>query len=192
MKNFIYFIRHAESLSNVDPNFAAPEDTLSEYGNKQAVAVASRFKHAKVEAIYSSTILRAQLTAAALTKTTTIEPETLSFIQEREGSFTTELTFTNSEPFAQLLGRLREAKHFIENNTHKRIIIVSHAIFLKALAAYILLGELFNENTLRSLDDVLVLDNAGISTFVFNTEKRKWRLMQWNDTSHIQSIVTDK
>jgi broad specificity phosphatase PhoE len=136
MRKYIYLIRHGECLSNLDPHFSGPEDVLSDDGLKQAISVARRFKHISVDAMYHSGILRAQKTAEEIEKVTGIKPESKEFLKERRGAFSPDDVYGYVEDFEQLKARLAETKNFLEDLTSKHTIIVSHAIFLKALAAY--------------------------------------------------------
>ncbi len=181
MRTTFYFVRHAESLSNVDPLFKGSDDVLSEAGLKQAQSLALRFKHIRVEKMYTSNIFRAQQTAAEIEKVIAIKPEVYEFLKERSGSFSAELHFTSNEAFEKLKKRLDETKHFLENLSHKHVVVVTHAIFQKSLAAYLMLGDSLTEELLHKIEDILVVENAGVSKLVFNKEKSKWRIMAWND-----------
>ena len=60
----LYFIRHGESLANQKDVFIGQYDfDLTEKGRKQAEMVADYLKDVKVDAIYSSDLLRAYHTA---------------------------------------------------------------------------------------------------------------------------------
>ncbi len=185
MRKYIYFIRHAECLSNLDPHFNGSEDVLSDDGLKQAISVAKRFKHITIDAIYHSGILRTQKTAEEIEKVTGVKSESRKFLKERRGSFSLEGVYGYVEDFKQLKIRLDETKNFLEDLTSRHTVIVSHAIFLKALAAYFTHGEVLNEDLIRNFDDVLIMDNTGVSKFMFNEEKKKWRIMSWNDLAHL-------
>ncbi len=185
MRKYIYFIRHGECLSNVNSQFNGPEDVLSDNGLKQAVLVAERFKHITVDKIYHSGILRAQITAGEIEKVTGIKSESKDFLKERQGTFSHNGVYKYIEDFESLKNRLTEIKSFLENNESRHIVIISHAILLKSLAAYFILNNLIDENLIKSFDDVLVMDNTGVSKFMFNSEKKKWRIMFWNDLNHL-------
>jgi broad specificity phosphatase PhoE len=185
MRKYIYLIRHGECLSNLDPHFSGPEDILSDDGLKQAVTVAKRFEHIAIDAIYHSGILRAQKTAEEIEKITGITSEPKEFLKERRGTFSTDGVYECAEDFEQMKVRLVETKNFLEDLTSKHTVIVSHAIFLKALAAYFIHGDVINDNLIRNFDNVLIMDNTGVSKLMFNEEKEKWRIMSWNDLAHL-------
>ncbi|MBP6975167.1 MAG: histidine phosphatase family protein [Candidatus Pacebacteria bacterium] len=184
MRKYIYFIRHGECLSNLDPHFSG-EDLLSENGLKQAIFVAKRFKHVAVDAIYHSGILRTQKTAEEIERITDVKSEAKGFLKERRGAFSSEGIYGYVEDFAQLKLRLTETKSFLESLSSKHTVIVSHAIFLKALAAYLTHGDSLSEDLVRNFDVVLIIDNTGVSKCMFNKENGKWRIMSWNDLAHL-------
>lgn len=185
MRKYIYLIRHGECFSNLNPHFDGGEDSLTELGLMQAVSVAKHFKHIAVDAIYHSGILRAQKTAEEIEKVTGVKSDTKEFLKERKGVFSFDNEYQSTENFAEFKSRLSETKSFLESITSRHTIIVSHAIFLKGLASYFIHGDSLNEDLLRNLDDVLVMDNTGVSKCMFNEEKGKWRIMSWNDLNHL-------
>lgn len=63
-KTTIYVVRHGESLGNAAKTMLGHTDLdLSEHGRKQAMATAEHLKGVKIDAIYSSDLLRAYNTA---------------------------------------------------------------------------------------------------------------------------------
>ncbi len=180
MRTTVYFIRHAESLTNVDPAFEG-EDCLSEKGLEQAILMAAKFKQIKVESIFTSKILRAVQTAKEIEKVSGLHSVVHGFLGERKGTFSASSVFSYTESFDDFMQRLESSKDLLESAAEKSIALVGHSIFLKSLTAYLVLGELFTEELLGKFEDALVLDNAGMSKLVFNKEKKKWRIVSWND-----------
>ena len=185
MRKYIYLIRHGECLSNLDPHFSGSEDSLSERGLKEAITVAKRFKDIRVDAIYHSGVLRAQKTAEEIEKITNVRSEAKEFLKERRGDFSSDGTYKYTEEFNQLKSRLAETCSFLEDLQTKHTIVVSHAIFLKTLAAYLVHGSSLTEELVSNFNDVFTIDNAGISKCMFNEEKKKWHIMSWNDLAHL-------
>lgn len=58
----IYFVRHAESNSNINPHFDVPRDGLTAIGKAQAALLGKRFKNVGIDGIYTSETIRARQT----------------------------------------------------------------------------------------------------------------------------------
>lgn len=187
MKTHIYLVRHAESLSNVDPLVQGDNDTLSPLGLEQAEKAASVFKNMKIDKIYTSNTPRAQMTAEKIGNVVGVKFEIHECLKERSGVFSADKVFTVTEVYDGYSKRIDETKKLLENSSDHRIIIVGHAIFLKSFGARLMLGNNFNENLLSSVNDVLCVENAGISYLVFNKEKNKWRILSWNSMQHLEN-----
>ena len=211
MRTRIYFVRHAEAQSNANPDFDGSTgalDNLTETGQKQADALVSRFKDIKIDAIYASNILRAELTAKEISKATGMEIQTLPYIREIKGSFPDKFLYAGlpqgemiehvrkivhhptwepsmDETFESFKARIVELKNFLENSTHKHVVVVSHARFLKAFASYIMLGELLTEELSAHIALKLTVGNTAVSKLEYNHDKSKWRIETWNDEEHL-------
>ena len=185
MRKYFYFIRHGECMSNVDTNFIGAEDVLTEKGVSEAVLVAKRFEHVTIDSIHHSGITRAAQTAAEIEKVTGVQSRVKVFLKERRGKFA-DGTNGYVESYSELQMRLVEAKAFLESLLTKHNVLVGHAAFFRGLVAYCMLGDVLNERLLQSFDESLVMDNCGVSKCMFNEEKGKWRVMSWNDVSHLQ------
>lgn len=208
MRTSIYFIRHAEAQSNTNPDFNGGVDDLTEIGLNQARFLAAKFVDIKIEALYSSNTLRAELTAKEINKVTGLDLEILPYIIEIKGSFPDKFLYSklphdemlqavrqrvhnpNWEPdmdesFESFKARIVELKNFLESLKYKNVIVVSHARFLKAFAAYIMLGESLTEESAAEISLKLTLGNAAISKLEYNHDKSKWRIDMWNDEAHL-------
>jgi broad specificity phosphatase PhoE len=105
MATTIYLIRHGESLGNLEKRFLGHSDwDLTEKGKKQAEFAAGYFENIKVDAIYSSDLLRAHDTAvphAELRGLTVIDSEGLREVNigEWEGKLVSDLKRDHYEEF---------------------------------------------------------------------------------------------
>lgn len=185
MRTYVYFVRHAEAESNVNPFFPGSVNGLTDKGREQANALAERFKNVPIHAIYCSDVLRAKQTAEVVASAVGLVPIEQGFLQERTVVFTSPTEYRPDEAFAHMLERLKAAKVFLESREEKYIVIVSHAIFLRSLSAYLMLGEMFTEKLSDTVSDSLIIDHASVSKWMFNHDKRVWRLQYWNDQSHL-------
>ncbi len=208
MRKKIYFVRHAEAQSNANPDFDGVLDNLTETGQAQAKALSSRFENVKVDVIYSSNILRAELTAKEISSVTGLEPQILPYIKEIKGSFPEGSLYKKlpydemlesirkivhhqlwepsmDESFDSFKSRIIELKNLFENAEYKHIVVVSHARFIKAFATYIMLGDSLTEDLSAQIALKLTVGNTAISKLEYNDEKKKWRIENWNDEVHL-------
>lgn len=211
MRTRIYFVRHAEAQSNANPDFDSSNgslDNLTELGQKQAESLALRFKDIKVDSIYTSHILRAQLTAQEISKVTGVAPNVLEYIGEIKGSFPEGSLYKTlphdemleavrkivhydkwephmDETFESFKSRLIKLKNFLENLQVKHVVVVSHARFIKAFASYIMLGDSLTEDLSAQIALKLTVGNTAVSKLEYNHDKSKWRIENWNDEVHL-------
>lgn len=188
MRIRVYFVRHAEAQTNTDPFYAGAVNGLTETGIAQAKAIALRCTKIPLEHIYTSPVLRAQLTAVEIGKALGKEPISLDLLKERKGTHSLLAGYRNDEPFESLKTRLTETKIFLEHLPHKHVVIVSHAIFLRAFAGHILFGDAFTEELLSRMNETFTIGHTSLSKFEFNTEKAKWRMGSCNDETHLSVL----
>ncbi len=179
MRTTIYLIRHAEAQSNTNLHHVG-EAFLTEEGIVQAQKLAKYLSGKTIDTIYVSEVLRARLTAEEISRVIDKKPIELSFLKERKGTYSKDLSFVPEESFDDMKTRLIEAKQFLENLPAGHVIVVSHAIFIKALLACLMTNKLESEETILSIADSLVIDNATISKIMFNKDIKKWRIMSLN------------
>lgn len=80
----LLLIRHGQTIDNTRGvlGTAAPGPGLTALGQQQAEAIPAALGGERIEAIYTSTLLRTQLTAVPLARALGLEPEILPGIQE--------------------------------------------------------------------------------------------------------------
>jgi len=188
MRIRVYLVRHAESLSNIGAHIEEKEDVLSDKGILQARKLASYFDNFSFEAIYTSQSFRAKLTAEETSNLTRVKSSSYDFLGEREGHLSDDLVFSTTEKFEVLKRRLTETKNFLENSKHKHV-VVSHAIFIKALIAYLMFEDSLNESSLARISDIIVIENVGVIELVFNKEKERWRIISINNSVSSEDYV---
>ena len=169
-------MRHAECESNVNPFFDGIIDGLTEKGINQSKTVASYFKDRNISNVFSSDILRAKLTAKEISDFFNKEVSILEFLKERSIVYKGPDDWSYKEDAGSFKKRLSQAKDFLQNLPEGDFVVVSHAIFLKALISYLLLEDFFTEELSNQISNRLIIDNVSISKFMFNKEKSKWKL----------------
>jgi broad specificity phosphatase PhoE len=203
----IYFVRHGESEANVNPQ-ARSTNPLTEKGLEQAKTVANRFKNIRIEKLIETSKIRSKQTAKEIADVTNIQPIENDLFIEREGEFEVmyehkhlsipELTemmkeklqkphwdYQKQELFETLKERVRKAVEYLEFAPEDRIAIVTHGAFLKVLIAYFIFKDSLTEEQAVMFMKGTATSNTGITVCKFNTEKKEWRLLNWNDDSHL-------
>ncbi len=188
MRKVVYFVRHAEAGVNTDPLMKEGGDVLTERGLLEAQMIADRFLEIPFESLYTSKILRARLTAQEIGdrigKMSVIEES----FKERKVVYTSSSEYFFEEKYEDFLARVFEAKVFLEQLPDEKIVVVSHALFIRAFLACILLGEKLTEDILAHFGRTLVISHASLTKCEYDFEKKKWRIAFWNDVSHLSSI----
>jgi broad specificity phosphatase PhoE len=166
-----------------------------------------------IDTLATSPYTRAQQTAAHIASDTGLQSETISYVHERrvpsslEGSpihgsareAIIEQIFklwvagknerlADEETYADLVVRVDLLKDFVVNAEGQHIAVVSHATFIKTFLSTIFHADLRSPRTMWSLYHSHEVANTGISEFTFDPDKdegAQWRLVTWNDHSHL-------
>ncbi len=198
----LYLVRHAQSEGNRG-GYDGPDDDppLSEVGREQARRLAQRFARQKVEAVYSSPLLRAQETARAIAGAGGLSVRTLEELREvdlgearREfDSYSEEEalalrdriarqptwdSFPGSEGSAAARRRIVGAMDSVVDECGgKRVAVVVHAAVIQTYVSHVLGLE---------RDFVFYPFNAGITSIRAEGDRRViWRL---NDVAHLDGL----
>src|ERR1035437_893371 len=206
----IYFVRHGETEQNVQGIRQGPEGHLTENGRAQALATAKRFpkKKGHPQIIISSPYERTKETAEIIAKELKLHIEYSNLLAERRNpseivghtekerdvkeivdrmdkSFHDDsMRYSDEENFIDLKERARELLEYIKTRKEKRIIMVTHGIFLKMVVSYMLLGEELSASKYNQLSYLNPINNAGITICSYKKywlQKEEWKLIIWND-----------
>ncbi|MBX3291856.1 MAG: histidine phosphatase family protein [Acidobacteria bacterium] len=205
----LYLIRHGQSAGNAQGRFGGHGTTpLSELGVAQAEATAKALAKEKIDAIFSSDLLRAIQTAEPLAREIGVEVRTSPAFRERHVGVLEGLTFdesrerhpkdyyalvnrnvhhviTGGESYRQLLLRITsELDSIVSEHRGRRIAIFSHTGAICFLTLH-LLGAI-HRNTKQT--PWLITSNCGINRFEFRGP-RNVRVLALNDTRHLSSIT---
>lgn len=97
---YIYLVRHCEAMGNHKRLFQGSTDCdISEIGAIQLKYLKERFKEIKLDAVYSSPLIRAQKTAQVIAENKGLTVETRPNLRELHGGV------VEGKPFAEALGR---------------------------------------------------------------------------------------
>jgi broad specificity phosphatase PhoE len=208
MKKIIYFVRHGESDANVNPH-ARSINPLTEKGLQQAELVAERFKTIKIDILIETSKVRSKQTAERISAVTGVPVSENDLFIERHGEFEAmfeykhlpvrELTdamkkklnkehweFSKQELYDTLIARVKNAAQYLESLPEERIAIVTHGAFLKVLVAYLIFKETLTEEQAVLFMAGTGTSNTGITVCKFYPELGTWRLITWNDQSHLE------
>lgn len=205
----IYLVRHGETEGNTGGYHQTPETPLTQKGEEQAKSVAERLKGLEINFIYASTHLRAQKTAKIISDALNIpveswgeltemrrpreirgksiqEPEIKkleNLVEENFGN--KEWRLSDEENFFDLVNRGKQVfDHLISQHSDQTVLCVSHGTFIKVLVTLAVFGESLTPDLFKIFRHHAEAENTGISILEY-TEKRGFRLLSWNDTSHL-------
>jgi broad specificity phosphatase PhoE len=209
-KKLIYFVRHGETEFNAKGIRQGPEGHLSEKGRLQAEEAAKKFpKHkGRPEVMIASPYERTRETAEIIARELNMDIEYSDLLVERKnpseiiGRFGQErdvklivdridksfheddLRYSDEENFVDLKNRARRLLDYIRSRPEKRMILVTHSIFLKMVVSYMLYGEALNASEYNKLSYFNPIDNAGLTICQYVPHwfiKDEWKIITWND-----------
>jgi len=208
---YIYLIRHAEG-ENSKRYWQKPSTKLSDFGRKQAKALAQLPRLEEADVILSSDWDRAKETAEIAISHLKLPIKTLSLIHEREQptkiygaertssfsiKYTTEMiensddldwNFKNSEESIRDVAKrsIQFQKLLINKYKEQQILVFTHDVFIKCFVTTAILGERYDDKTFNRLFRSLEMSSAGISMLIFNYERAFWKVWYLNDLSYLK------
>lgn len=201
MATTVLLVRHGQTKSNTNGFYMGwSDEDLNDVGYTQAHSLSSRLADLRVASVYSSPLQRTCTTAIILAKPHDLEVQTLDdLIEIRLGDWQglhkdeisqrwpeiwqqsridpSEITLPNGESFTQVTERaVRIFDKIVAANQGKQVVIVTHEIVVKVLAAHVL-------GTSNSIYRKFELNNASLS--VVRITNGKAQLITLSDTSHL-------
>lgn len=208
----IYLVRHGEAENNVraSSRFKA-KPALTELGHKQAEIIAERALHLPVEVLIASTMTRAQETAEHISTRVGMPIESSDLFVERRCPTTLfdrlwddletqkilkeweqtcvvdDARILDGENFADLKSRAQQALEYLEQRSESNLLVVTHGVFLRVLAAYVLFSESLTSGQFESFLWGMKMQNTGLTVLRYDREEERhpWHLMVWNDHAHL-------
>ncbi len=207
----IYFVRHGETESNAKKIRQGPGGHLTEKGRAQALATAQRFpKHkGRAQVLIASPYERTRETAEIIAKELQMKKILYSdllverknpteiigqwggdvnvkhIIDQMDKSYhADDLRVSDEENFVDLKARAKKLLKYISKRSEKRIIMVTHGIFLKMVVSYMLYGDALTASQYNNLSYMNPIDNAGMTICSYTThlfKRNEWKLLVWND-----------
>ena len=200
----IYLIRHTQAEGNVYHAMQGHWDgDVTALGLRQIDALAERFRTVKIDALYSSDLKRAMLTAEAIRRYRPMELHTSFELREinvgpwearffadvlHEQPYEAELFLHRAEEFylpgAERYDDVRRRgaaalERIARENDGKTVAVVSHGVTIRCLLSH-MLGKTLNDPELP------ICGNTGVTRLFF--EDGRYRLDYINDCSHLASL----
>jgi broad specificity phosphatase PhoE len=206
----IYFVRHGETVLNTQRVHQGPKGSLTERGRAQALATAKRFPKHKgcPQIIIASPFQRTRETAGIIAKELNLKIKYTDLLRERKNPteivghwggepgikniidridnsyHADDLRISDEENFTDLKARAKKLLSYLSHRRQKRIIAVTHKIFLKMVVSYILHGDKLTASEYNNLSYFNPIDNASMAICTFTRhwfKKNEWKLLVWND-----------
>lgn len=199
----IYLIRHCEAQGNVLRQLQGVTDAdITELGKKQLEALSKRFEGIKLDAVYSSPLIRAYKTACAVADKKGIEVVKNDGLAEvdcgdleakpfaeifAEGTELGNIWYNHPEDFAPKNGETMRAAYeriwqtvldLANKNEGKTIAAASHGGVLRCLLCRLLY------NDINKLSSIVWDDNTAVSLIRFDDEFNP-ALVYYSDFSHL-------
>ncbi len=200
----IYLIRHTQAEGNVYRAMQGHWDgDVTALGLRQIDALAERFRGVKIDALYSSDLRRAMLTADAIRRFRPMELHTLPELREInvgpwEARFFADILYEQPEETEMFLHRAEEfylpgaerygdvrrraaaaLEKIARENDGKTVAVVSHGVTIRCLLSHILA---------KTLDDpeLPICGNTGVCHFFY--DEGLWRVDYIDDCSHLSGL----
>ena len=207
MQTKLLIIRHGQSFGNLEKRCCGHEDVdLTELGIQQAYVCAERLRNEKIDAIYSSDLIRAHKTAVPHSKLRNLpiidsvnlreiylgdwENSKVEFLQthyrdsyligwcQNFGTFCP----PNGESVPQLAERLyNEILRIAKENVGKTVLITTHSAALRAFW-----GKISNIPASELAEKIQYAQNTSISTVVYDGENLL--PISYSDGEHLNNI----
>ncbi|MFD2370873.1 histidine phosphatase family protein [Brevibacillus sp. GCM10020057] len=192
METIVYLIRHGETEWNQTRRIQGHSDiTLNEQGLRQAEQVARRFRGEAIQAVYSSDLSRARVTAMLIATEAGSTVSTLPSLRERcygewEGLTYEEIrsrfaaqdeAACGIETFEDMQQRaVNELTKLARSHPNQAVVVVSHGGLINSFLHYVTGGE---QGT-----GVTRIDNTGVT--VLRYADHRWEVLQVNNTDHLK------
>jgi probable phosphoglycerate mutase len=207
----VYFVRHGQSEANIGSVFQPLDSPLTPEGREQARKIAERASRIPFDALICSPLVRTKQTSEFITERTGKEPEHSELFVEwikptglggesrsdpaarklweewGESLHTPGLRVADGENFDDLIVRTDRALGFLEERPEERILVVTHAQFLRNLFARVLLGNSLTGEAFKEFRSKLEMENTGLSVLKYGKRSSGtgWYVWVYNDHAHL-------
>ncbi|MDE1971044.1 MAG: histidine phosphatase family protein [Patescibacteria group bacterium] len=205
-------IRHGESEGNIIGTGNMDHSPLSDNGRKQAEFLAKRCKGLSIKSVITSPLERSKETGRIIASSLGITVESSDLFAERrkpsavfgqviespdqqkiwrsvwDNFHIPGFRHSDEENFEDLKDRAQKALQYLASRPEETVLVVTHGIFLRVLAALVVIGPELDGRECRRFMSVMEIENTGLSVFKYDSEERFsrfWMLSTWNDRAHL-------
>ncbi|MGG0657085.1 histidine phosphatase family protein [Rummeliibacillus pycnus] len=185
----IYIVRHGETDWNCEGRLQGGTDTtLNVRGKRQATICRNYFEQIKCDAIFTSTLQRAMLTATIMNETLKLPLIPLKEFAERTFGAAEGMTYEerikeyphkeypDQETIDQLIERIASGLQKIHDQyPNGKVLLVTHGAVIHTLFSMVENAEIFPQSAR--------LSNGGVSTI--HKQDGKWWLDKYNEIQHL-------
>jgi broad specificity phosphatase PhoE len=203
----ILFVRHGQCAANLGLGcHGNPESPLTDEGRRQAEVLAARLVNIPIDAIISSTDLRARQTAEIIGEHVGKPIETSALFREQRSPsilwgkpfndaeaerIQAEIQAHRGEPgwhysdednFEERIARAGQCIEYLAARPESKLLVVSHASHIKTIVAHMLYGADITVSEYHAIKMFLDFENTGISDIRWSG--KNWFIAHWNDIAH--------
>lgn len=204
----IYFVRHGEGHHNANNLYSLPHFELTEKGQQEAKSAGERLKHLPIELLVVSSYKRTRQTAEIINQQIGKKPIVFSDLpvevrrpseiagkridlpksQEirklmEDQAYDPNWRYSDEENFHDLKQRAYKFLEYLQDFKEESIAVISHAVFIKMVILLIVVGDDLTPKIFDRSYKGLHLATSGLTMCEKNDNG--WRLITWNDQSHL-------
>jgi probable phosphoglycerate mutase len=212
-RKLFYFVRHGESIMNAQGLRQGREGGLSEKGRNQAAVTGRRLTKYRFDIMLVSPYERTQETSEIINQQlphplpketvellserrnpseiigkSVTDPEVMNIVDHMDKSYhNDDYRFSDEENFQDLKERARKLLDYLGTRREKTVLVVTHGIFLRMIAAYILYGDSLDSKTYNLISFLNAANNAAITVCEYKKgwfgppPAKRWQLIAWDD-----------
>lgn len=220
-RKLFYMVRHGESLLNAEHIRQGSEGSLSDKGREQAAAAGERLSHIKFDVMLVSPFTRTRETAEIISKYVKVkkptefsdllverrnpseivnksanDPHVAEIVDIIDKSFhSDDFRYSDEENFSDLKERAKKLLVYLRQRPEEKILVVTHSIFLKMVAAYIIHRDKLDAKKYNLLSFINSSNNASVTVCEYDSgwlgdgwlgrkffpPENRWRLIAWDD-----------
>lgn len=210
----VYFVRHGQSVANVNDLEQGPDEPLSDLGREQAAFVAKRLAGLPVTRLIASPYARANETAEIIRETLGLPlayselfverkppteligkpgdgPEYRAAREkwEKERRVDPSWRYSDEETFTELKDRALAALAYLVDENADGAAVVTHAGFLKVMLGCMIFGERYAYAMHVDVHNAFKTKNTGITLVEYKNDPNPfhggWSIHAWNDHAHL-------